>query len=312
MPAGERTKVSGFVRALVLSPAVILFASATRLLIVSNYDPSTAVTIAANGGVAGTLLGTLVPLLPPFLPLLAGMLVISRKYSLAAMAAGAMVLISPAYMEVGDAWIVSRSLGYRMVTLLWDGEWSRIWLSYRWPLLAGMAAGIIALVDPPAWMTNNWLRFREKYQSSNLRQSRNIEPAFAPLGALWIGLYRLVFVVVMTCIATLAFFFLVAMYNVPHDSNAVSEIVRRPWLAVEQISVGNRPVTYVGYTISTKDNWQIMLDDQTRTIRFLVGKEVKDRKTCALRKASEMRMPLIRIKNAEYQVLPLCRKPSGP
>lgn len=57
-------------KAAMLSPAVILFASATRLLFISNYDTTTATTIASAAGVVGTLLGTVVPLLPPYLPIL--------------------------------------------------------------------------------------------------------------------------------------------------------------------------------------------------------------------------------------------------
>jgi hypothetical protein len=62
---GERIERSSrWLRALLLSPVVLLFISATRLILVSNYDTTTATTIATSGGFVATLLGTVVPLLP--------------------------------------------------------------------------------------------------------------------------------------------------------------------------------------------------------------------------------------------------------
>jgi hypothetical protein len=53
---------------LALSPFIILLASGTRLILISNYDTTTATTMAASGSLGETLLGTVIPLLPPFLP----------------------------------------------------------------------------------------------------------------------------------------------------------------------------------------------------------------------------------------------------
>jgi len=56
--------------ALILSPAGLLLISAGRLLIVANFNTTTAVTIASSGGFVNTLLGTVIPLVPGlcFLP----------------------------------------------------------------------------------------------------------------------------------------------------------------------------------------------------------------------------------------------------
>jgi hypothetical protein len=86
------------VKALILSPIVILFASAARLLIISNYDTTTATTIASSAGVVGTLLGTVVPLLPPFLPAIIVFFIIFRRWGLALLTALFTALVSPMYI----------------------------------------------------------------------------------------------------------------------------------------------------------------------------------------------------------------------
>ena len=57
--------------ALLLSPVGLLLISATRLLIVSYYNPATALAILSSGGYINTLLGTIMPMVPIFMPYLA-------------------------------------------------------------------------------------------------------------------------------------------------------------------------------------------------------------------------------------------------
>src|SRR4051794_1668012 len=67
------------------SPLVLLFATGTRLLVISNYDTTTASTIASENGAVGTLLGTLIPLLPAFLPVVGLVLLMNRNFLAAAL-----------------------------------------------------------------------------------------------------------------------------------------------------------------------------------------------------------------------------------
>jgi len=53
---------------------------ATRLLLVSNYDSNTAVTIFRLGGPADTVMGTLLPLVPQLLPVVAVVLFVLRQW----------------------------------------------------------------------------------------------------------------------------------------------------------------------------------------------------------------------------------------
>src|SRR5262249_5236264 len=81
--------------ALLLSPVGVLLISATRLLVISDYNTTTATTIAASGGYVNTLLGTVMPLVPVFLPYFALALLLFKRFILSALTFGAALLISP-------------------------------------------------------------------------------------------------------------------------------------------------------------------------------------------------------------------------
>lgn len=80
---------------LLLSPVGLLLISVTRLLIVADYNTTTATAIASSGGYVNTLLGTVIPLVPVILPYLAIVLLVFRRFILSALAFGATLLISP-------------------------------------------------------------------------------------------------------------------------------------------------------------------------------------------------------------------------
>lgn len=81
--------------ALVLSPIGLLIISATRLLIISDYNTTTAISIASSGGYVNTLLGTSISLVPLLLPYLAVFLFLIKRFVLSLIAFGAAILISP-------------------------------------------------------------------------------------------------------------------------------------------------------------------------------------------------------------------------
>ena len=71
--------------ALILSPVGLLLISAARLIIVANFNTTTAVTIASSGGFVNTLLGTVIPLVPVFVPYVALLLLVTRHFLLSIM-----------------------------------------------------------------------------------------------------------------------------------------------------------------------------------------------------------------------------------
>jgi hypothetical protein len=80
---------------LLLSPVGLLLISVTRLMIIADYNTTTAVTIASSGGYINTLLGTAIPLIPILLPYFAILLLLFRRFILSALAFGASILITP-------------------------------------------------------------------------------------------------------------------------------------------------------------------------------------------------------------------------
>lgn len=70
---------------LLLSGPGLLLISAGRLLIISNYNATTAVTIASSGGYVNTLLGSIIPLVPIFIPYVALLLLLFRQFMLSAL-----------------------------------------------------------------------------------------------------------------------------------------------------------------------------------------------------------------------------------
>jgi hypothetical protein len=91
---GQRLSRSATI-ALLLSPVGLLIISVTRLLIVSNYNPTTALAIASSGGYADTLLGTVIPLIPIVMPYLTLVFLFFNRVILAILAFAATVFVSP-------------------------------------------------------------------------------------------------------------------------------------------------------------------------------------------------------------------------
>jgi hypothetical protein len=86
--------------ALILSPIGLLLLSAARLIIVSDYNTTTAVTIASSGGYINTLLGSVIPLVPIFAPYLALALLLFKRFLLSIMVFVFAAFITPSPMTL--------------------------------------------------------------------------------------------------------------------------------------------------------------------------------------------------------------------
>jgi hypothetical protein len=89
--------------ALILSPVGLLLISAGRLVIVSDYNTTTAVTIAASGGYINTLLGSMIPLVAIFAPYMALILLLLRRFLLSIMLFVFAAFITPSPLSLRDA-----------------------------------------------------------------------------------------------------------------------------------------------------------------------------------------------------------------
>ena len=57
--------------ALILSPVGLILLAATRVLIVSDYNPTTALAVGSSSGYVNTLFGSVLPLVPVLMPYIA-------------------------------------------------------------------------------------------------------------------------------------------------------------------------------------------------------------------------------------------------
>jgi hypothetical protein len=88
--------------ALILSPVGLLLISAARLIIVANFNTTTAVTIASSSGFVNTLLGTVIPLIPVFMPYVALLLLLTRHFLLSIMTFIFAAFISPTSITAAE------------------------------------------------------------------------------------------------------------------------------------------------------------------------------------------------------------------
>jgi hypothetical protein len=81
--------------ALMLSPIGLLIVSAARLLIIADYNPTTALGVLSSQSYVNALLGTIVPLVPLFMPYAALLFLVANRVVLGLLALLAAALISP-------------------------------------------------------------------------------------------------------------------------------------------------------------------------------------------------------------------------
>ena len=255
------TRLSRSMQAVVASPALILFASATRLILICNYDTANAAAMAANGGIIQTLLGSLIPLLPPFLPLLVLVLLVFRRWIAAALAASAAAVVSPAYDTWANGWNYAIHEAGNLVQRAASPEIAMLWQeSPRVLICAGVGLLFAVLGAAKGWDSDD-----EPFDTWII----------ARLGH---GLWGII--IAAACV--LGLLFVQAVYRVPFDLKNASEVVRRPWIPAEQITLtaDGAPRTYIGYVISTGDDWFEMLIDDDRTIVYVPADTVVSRTVC--------------------------------
>jgi hypothetical protein len=128
----RRARKPEHLMALALSPFIVLLASGSRLIIIiGNYDTTTATTMAASGGLGQTVLGTVIPLLPAFLPVALVVLAIFRQWGLLLFAAAATALLSPAYIGVEEGWHRAYPQFRSAAAHAWHWQWHALWQDSR-------------------------------------------------------------------------------------------------------------------------------------------------------------------------------------
>jgi hypothetical protein len=280
-PRNLSLTVSSTVKALIASPVVILLATATRLIVISNYDTSTATTIASTTGAVSTVLGTVIPLLPAFLPLLFLALVVYRK-SIAAFLTGlAMVLVSPAYSTWGEALLYAWNRSVQVIT---SPRYCYSWVDRNEESLASFPAIWHALAHyGPSALVSDWRVQTVIYVSAGVVLARNAARRWRysreDRSVTWTSVKFRLLPLWMALVALFMLAFTDKLYQPPTAPNAVPRIMKQPWLPSEKVTLRNGE-WWVGYTLSYKDGWHVLLEEQGRTIVFLRADDVRSRTVC--------------------------------
>jgi hypothetical protein len=296
-------------------PIGVLLISAGRLIIVANFNTTTAVTIASSGGFVNTLLGTVIPLVPVFIPYFALFLLLTRHFLLSILAfaftafitATSITLTEIIYL-VQEDWhnlTVVISENRRVLILIVLVILVLLW-TYNRSLLETLSA-VVALVVAVALLyavPDPLLSQRIQLASNDdyrifLRASSGAHG----FSGLQILMALIVLTVIIVClvypnparrvggfswalsfgvalIATIALFpYVRYLYPVPQYRNYYTEAAHSMWLPTEKIELSTHRI-YYGYILSSGGGWFTVLSANSRRIIYLSADDVVGRSVC--------------------------------
>lgn len=191
----------------------------------------------------------------------------------------ATVLLSPTYANSPrDGLKTARTSVGQALELVKQHDWLRLWQDYPGVVLSAAAGCLIVLLVAPMSL---WSR---------------------PTELKWI--YGIIVATICAGVTLLVYTF----YRVPFSAELVSEIARRPWMPAEEIVLKSGGAPQVGYTLSTKDNWHIILNESNRTIIYLRADNVASRTSCKpfSTYVERPRLPLFPLKNVHPETPKTC------
>jgi hypothetical protein len=317
--------------ALILSPAGLLLISAGRLIIVANFNTTTAVTIASSGGFVNTLLGTVTPLVPAFIPYLALLLLLFRRFLLSIMTFIFTAFISPTSITFAEGFSLAKTdwnriatfaVHYRLIVIaVMLVLFIALWIYNRsfiegLSVIAVMVAALILLIAIP-----NIHLTRPLHLASSNEHRLVVRASSGAYGFSWreilvflliVAVVFIVFAVpntvmglvdrfsglltiVVAVTATAAFFpYIHFIYPVPQNHNYYAQITHDMWLPEERIEL-NTHLAYYGYVLSSDSDWVTVLLGNSRVISYLSADQVVRRSVCQPKMSDqpEQSLPLI-------------------
>lgn len=320
--------------ALILSPVGILLLSAARLIIVANYNTTTAVTIASSGGYVNAFLGSVIPLIPVFAPYFALILLLFRRFLLSIIVFIFAAFITPTPVSLAEVVSLAAADWQRLVQLVPHSEGAvaielvllsvvvigPLWAHHR-ELVEVAGAVILATIVTALLLTTSRerLSLQGKLQLAAMSEVHNehqivhlttahalivlaIIASIMLLTSAYSNYSRLLSIAV-AIIATLVLFpYVSSLYPIPHHSNYYSKVLHELWLPAEKI-VMNSGHIYYGYILSSDPTWDTVMQTN-RTIVYLRADDVMHRSVCEPRETP---------KPASYPpIIPLLYTPPSP
>jgi hypothetical protein len=296
--------------AVILSPIGVLLLSAARLIVVSNYNTTTAITVASSGGYINTLLGSIIPLVPVFAPYLALALLLFKRFFLGILTLVFAALITPTRISATDLVSLAKADWSQLVTLAAPFSSDQLaivlvlaivaifWFYHRSFIeAASIVAVMIVSFALLMFTTFNMhlstpvmLHLASAGEHKNERivlnwGSDNLLLAIIVLVAVvWvIWLYYRSFPGALTTIVAIAsiialYPYISNIYPVPRQGNYYVDVLHQLWLPAEKIVVSPDRI-YYGYILSSNGGWDTVLLTN-RTISYLPADSVVHRSVC--------------------------------
>jgi hypothetical protein len=280
--------------------------SATRLLVISDYNTTTATTVASSGGYINTLLGSIIPLVPVFIPYVALLLLLFQRFILSAIAFVSAAFIAPTPLTLpvtlplaraDEHYIAALVTGNKLITVLLAVVLvGAAWTYHRsfFEALGTLGAVIVAL----ALLSTVSIRDLSLPQRLRLAATGDLRVIAAVLGdlprAALLGLLIIPLVLnyynsfpgsgalvstvaVVTTLALLPYIWYI--YPIPHHSGYYAAVLHEPWLPAEKVTLSTGRV-YYGYVLSSDTAWFTLLLANSRTIRYVPADDVIGQKLC--------------------------------
>jgi hypothetical protein len=296
--------------ALIASPIGLLLISAARLIIVSNYNTTTAVTIAASGGYVNTLLGSIIPLIPVFAPYLALILLLFRRFILSVIVFIFAAFITPAAVQPRALLSLARSDWHHLLQLVPHSQMfvaigillisvaviGPLWSHHR-ELAEVAGAAILIFVIAALFLTTPSeesslpIRLQSAAMGETENEHRLINFAFEnwviiiAIGLSIVALisaysnYPRLLSAAVAIIVTIALLpYVSGVYPVPHQGSYYYDVLHELWLPAERI-VTNSGHVYYGYILSSEPDWDTVLKTD-RTIVYLRAEDIVRRSVC--------------------------------
>jgi hypothetical protein len=289
--------------ALLLSPIALILIGATRLFVISDYNTTTAITIASSGGYVSTLLGSVVPLVAVFMPYVALVLLLFRQFLLSIIAFVFAAFITPTPLTLPATLPIAKAEVHRMLSQV-SGD----------PVIPGFIALLILILL--ADYTNNLFEtlsgfvivltaFALLFVAWNAHLSIPVSLSLAGNGEhrvialasenplivtliavvpfIIVSIYRntaTVLTSAMVILATIVFIpYIYNIFPVPRHQNYYAQVLHELWLPPEGIVLNSGHI-YYGYVLSADTDWFTVLLLKSRTVVYLHTGEVAGRAVC--------------------------------
>ena len=317
--------------ALLLSPLGLILIGATRLFIISDYNTTTAITIASSGGYVNALLGSVIPLLPVFMPYVALILLLFRQFLLSIIAFVFALFITPTRLTLSVILPIVKTEEQQMLNQV---SANLIVIAIiALPILFVLAdythnifetlSGFVIMLAALALLFVAWTAHLSRPVSLSLAgngEHRIIaltseHPliatliAFVPFFIVYI--YHnaaTVLTGVMAIFAAIVLFpYIYNIFPVPQHQDYYAQVLHELWLPPEKIVLKSEHI-YYGYVLSTDIDWFNVLLLNSRRIVYLHTEEIADRAVCQAGQKDQPYPypPIIRIFYTKPPHIPSC------